>query len=200
MSASTSRRERFLNADELRRFLDALESETALFHDFFMLLLLTGARRGNVQAMRFDELNLELRTWRISTTKNHEPLTVHLPEQAVEILKQRQRERDGNPWVFPGGKKNQQSHLKEPKSAWDRVCKRAKLSDVRIHDLRRTMGSWQAASGTSLHIIGKSLGHKTAAATRIYARLDLEPVRQAVDIAVAAMMAAAKETTSAVPK
>jgi len=60
-----------------------------------------------------------------------------------------------------------------------------------LHDLRRTLGSWQARTGASLPIIGKSLNHKTHQATAIYARLDLDPVRQSVNTATAAMMEAA---------
>ena len=65
------------------------------------------------------------------------------------------------------------------------------MTDLRIHDLRRTLGSWQAKTGASLAIIGKSLNHKTHQATAIYARLDLDPVRQSVNTATQAMLEAA---------
>lgn len=65
------------------------------------------------------------------------------------------------------------------------------IHDLRIHDLRRTLGSWQARAGASLAIIGKSLGHKNVETTKIYARLDLDPVRASVNTATAAMMEAA---------
>src|SRR4029453_1774106 len=65
-----------------------------------------------------------------------------------------------------------------------------RLDDIRIHDLRRTMGSWQARTGASLAIIGKSLGHKSQQATAVYARLDLDPVRQAMETATSAMLKA----------
>ena len=71
------------------------------------------------------------------------------------------------------------------------------MTDIRIHDLRRTLGSWQAKTGASLVIIGKSLNHKTTQSTRIYARLDDDPVRQSVNTATAAMMAAGNQTKSA---
>jgi len=72
---------------------------------------------------------------------------------------------------------------------------------ARIHDLRRTLGSWQAKTGASLAIIGKSLNHKTHQATANYARLDLDPVRQSVNTATAAMLEAAdlKEGTQVLP-
>lgn len=66
----------------------------------------------------------------------------------------------------------------------------ARLPDLRIHDLRRTLGSWQAKTGASLVIIGKSLNHKSPSTTAIYARLDLDPVRQSVNTATAAMLEA----------
>lgn len=66
-----------------------------------------------------------------------------------------------------------------------------RMADLRIHDLRRTLGSWQAKTGASLAIIGNSLNHKNQATTAIYARLDLDPVRQSVNTATAAMMEAA---------
>ena len=67
----------------------------------------------------------------------------------------------------------------------------AGIENLRIHDLRRTLGSWQARTGASLPIIGKSLNHKTHQATAIYARLDLDPVRRSVNTATTAMMQAA---------
>ena len=62
--------------------------------------------------------------------------------------------------------------------------------DIRIHDLRRSLGSWQAVTGASGYIIGKSLGHKSQQATAIYARLNLDPVRASVELATEAMMLA----------
>jgi len=61
------------------------------------------------------------------------------------------------------------------------------LMDIRLHDLRRTLGSYQAINGTSLHVIGQSLGHKSLKSTQIYARLTLDPVRDSVSKAVDAM-------------
>jgi integrase len=77
-------------------------------------------------------------------------------------------------------------------SVWRRVVNRAGLAGLRIHDLRRTLGSWQAAAGVPLHTIGKSLGHRNLATTQIYSRLDLDPVRQAVETATSAMLAAGR--------
>lgn len=61
------------------------------------------------------------------------------------------------------------------------------MRDLKIHDLRRTLGSWLDSSGTSLPIIGKVLNHKTPEATKVYARLIVAPVRNAMEEATAAM-------------
>lgn len=185
-------RDRFLSGDELQKFFAALGKESQMIQDFFSVLLLIGARRGNVQAMRFEELDLAQHTWRIPMTKTGEPLRVHLVDKVVEILTRRQADSEGNPWVFPAGKRNQAAgFLQDPHCAWKRILKRCGLKDVRMHDLRRTCGSWQAAAGASLPMIGRQLGHTQPSTTAIYARLNLDPVRAAVDRAAVAMLAAA---------
>jgi integrase len=197
-------RDRFLRADELPRFFAALDAEPShTIRDFFYLALLTGARRSNVQTMRWADVSLDGETWRLPETKGGEPLTVPLVPAAVRILRQRWADAivkaaadagrgvgDGEPgpYVFPG--RGGDGHLTEPNKAWASLLKRAKISDLRIHDLRRTLGSWQAAGGSSLTIIGKSLGHKNPNTTAIYARLQLDPVRQSVAAAASAILAA----------
>lgn len=69
------------------------------------------------------------------------------------------------------------------------------LMDLRLHDIRRTFGSYQAIAGASLEIIGKSLGHKSHQSTQVYARLHNDPIRASIDTATAAMMVASKTNT-----
>ncbi len=185
-------RERFLNADELGRFTAALKAEGSLYSDLFNTCLWTGQRQGNVRSMRWDEVDLTAGTWTIPAAKfkTAKPLTVHLSPPAMTILKARQNSAAGE-WVFPQAD-NPERFVTNPTKAWRRVCKAAALPDVRIHDLRRTLGSWQAAGGTSLAIVGKSLGHRSERTTAIYARLQLDPVRVAVNAATKAMQAAMK--------
>jgi len=182
-------RDRFLQPDELPKFFESLDAEIPLFQDYFLVSLFVGARRGNVQAMRWDEINFDAASWRMPRTKNSDPLTVPLSGPAMEILLRRKEAANGSPWVFPSRGKT--GHLVEPKTAWKRVLTRAGLTDLRIHDLRRTLGSWQASTGASMAVIGKSLGHRSQAATAVYARLNLDPVRASVGTATDAMLQAA---------
>jgi len=158
------KRDRFLLPDEMKRFFTALSAELDdTLRDFFWIALLSGARRGNCQSMRWDELNLSRGDWRIpgDKSKNREAMLIHLPPQAVEILNRRLAERDGKPArlrsVYVFGSYGKTGHLVEPKAAWARIRTAAKLPGLRMDDLRRTLASWQAIAGASLTIIGKSL-------------------------------------------
>ncbi len=187
-------RDRFLEGDELLKFFQALETEPNLdMKDFFMLALFTGARRGNLQSMKWKDIDFYKGIWTIqaSESKNADSMKVILAPEAIDILKNRKRCRTLiSEFVFPSTGK--MGHITEPKRAWKNLLKRAGIENLRIHDLRRTLGSWQAASGSSLNIIGKSLGHKNLNTTAIYARLNLDPVRESVNNAVSAMVKIAK--------
>lgn len=186
-------RERFLQPDEVPAFFAALNAEPdTSMADLFRLALFTGARRSNVMAMRWADVHFGRRTWTIPAeqVKNNTPMTVPLSEAAMEVLRRRWDERrEGAAYVFAGHGKA--GHIVEPKGAWRRILKAAGIENLRIHDLRRTLGSWQAAAGVSLVVIGKSLGHRSPAATAIYSRLNLAPVAAAVETATAAIVQAA---------
>lgn len=189
-------RDRFIQGDELPRFFEAVaKEENEAIRDYVLISLLTGARRSNVLAMRWQDINFDRAEWRIDETKNGTPQTVALSPEAIEILQNR-KPSDNGVFVFPGSGKA--GHLMEPKKGWKRILERAGIDNLRIHDLRRTLGSWQAKTGASLAIIGKSLNHKNQNTTAIYARLDLDPVRDSVNKATSAMLTAAGLKNSAV--
>ena len=187
-----NKRTRFMDGDELPAFFEALAKEPNRdMRDFFLVALLTGARRSNVQAMRWTEINWTRATWsvRAEDSKNAEALTIVLTPPAIRILEMRKAS-SMSKFVFPGTGRT--GHLVEPKKAWGRILKRAGLRDLHMHDLRRTLGSWEAATGASLPIIGKTLGHESIEATKVYARLNLDPVRACVEKATGAMLVAGK--------
>ena len=221
-------RSRFLAPDELGRLLRAIEGEHADLRDFFKMLLYTGARKSNVQAMRWADLDLAGGAWRIAAgeSKSGEAMSIPLVEDAVRLLRKRKADLDAlvrragklrgatsmtlreaqhraveqrkavhaAVYVFPG--LGASGHLVEPKMAWGRVLKRAGIEKLRIHDLRRTVGSWLAGQGANAFTIQKALGHRSLASTAVYARLDLAPVRAALE-GVAAAFAAAGDAAKA---
>jgi integrase len=239
-----AKRDRFLQRGELPRFFAALATDpNDDFRDFIVLSLLTGARRGNVLAMRWVDVRLDDAVWRIpaAQAKAGEAIDVALVPEAVTILEARQARaaKLDPPSAFVFAAESATRYLTPPKKRWaalldrieldelvariradgevfewandgkeslDRALVRAqkladdlkidragaRLEDLRLHDLRRSLGSWQAKTGASLAIIGKTLGHRTPSATAIYARLDIDPVRAAVETATSAMLVAAE--------
>lgn len=194
-------RDRRLRPDEIADFFDALAADRDPdIRDYIHLSLFTGQRKGSILAMRWDDIDMVGRMWRIPMTKNGRPQYVPLEDEEIAILERRKEA--GGEWVFPG--RGTKGHLVDPKKAWRRILKRANaerakrneppLTDLRIHDLRRTLGSFMADTGASLQIIGKTLGHTNQATTAIYARLSLDPVRQAKRAAIDAMRPRAGES------
>ena len=181
------KRDRFLSPDELRRVNEALvEEPSLLWRAYFPLSLLLGTRRSELLSACWDDMDFDRRQWRIPSTKADRPHLLPLPNVAVEILKALPRSSE---YVFPGT--GASGHLTEPAKVWQRIRKRAGVPDARIHDLRRTLGSWLAAQGQSLPLIGKALNHSNVSTTQIYARLDLEPVRDALEKNAALMFGTA---------
>jgi integrase len=176
-------RKRFLAPDELARVNQALADEPDWrFRAFFALDLMIGARKSNLLAARWADIDLVNAVWHIPETKNGESLSVPLPAPAVSLLEALPSRGKGE-WVFPseGRSRSKSGHLMEPSRAWDRIRRRAGVSDVTVHDLRRTVGAMLAAAGMSGFVIKAALGHKSIRATEIYARLNLDPVRQALE-------------------
>jgi integrase len=181
-------RDRFLGADELPKFFSALQEEpNETIRDYIMVALLTGGRRSNAMGMRWADISFDRSIWSIphDDSKNGQAMTVYLADPVMEILNRR-REGNDSPFVFPSYGRS--GHIEDIKCAWTRILNRAGIVNLRLHDLRRTLGSWQAATGASLPVIGKSLGHKNVATTAIYARLNLDPVKQSVNAATAAIL------------
>lgn len=188
-------RTRYLHPAELGTFFQSLEECEEPAKSFFMLCLLTGARRANVLAMRWGDLDLTDCLWRIpaADAKAGEELNIPLVPEAVTVLT-RLRKVNGklSPWVFPADSKT--GHYQEPKRAWATLRKRSGLSDLRIHDLRRTMGSWLVRTGANTAINAKALGHKSMQAAAVYQRIaDVDPVRDAMEKATAALLGSTKK-------
>lgn len=184
-------RERFLTADEMGRFFAALEQCDPDAKDAIELALYTGARRGNVLGARWDDIDLAEKTWTIPAAgfKGRRTHTLVLPTAAVAILKRRKAGAAGE-FVFPSFGRT--GHVTTIKKSWTLLLRRAGIRNLRFHDLRRSLGSWQAATGASLQFIGRQLGHKSPTTTAIYSRLNVDPIRDSVEAAVRAMRKAAK--------
>ncbi len=185
-------RTRYLQPAELATFFQSLEECEEPAKSFFMLCLLTGARRSNVLAMRWADIGLDDALWRIpaADAKAGEEMNIPLVPEAVTLLRRLHKEH-ASPWAFPADSKT--GHYQEPKRAWATLRRRAGLADLRIHDLRRTMGSWLVRTGANTAINAKALGHKSMQAAAVYQRIaDTDPVREAMVKATTAFLGGGK--------
>jgi len=188
-------RARFLTADEIEQFMIALNQEPIRdTKDFVMLSVLTGARKTNILAMRFSQIDFAHATWLIPETKNGTSQMVALTGNEVKILLSRldylQQQQIGSDFVFPGVGRS--GHLQDMKRSWVSLRNRAKLPDVTIHDLRRNLGHWMASENVNMALVKGALNHKDMKTTlNVYAKTAKESEREARLIGHAAMFAAA---------
>jgi integrase len=175
------KRTRYLTGPELARLSDALaELPDQSAANAVRLLLLTGARRGELLAAKWADIDLDLATWSrpAATTKTKTLHSVPLSQAACRLLREMQSRAESE-WLFPALSGNgQRGHIN---AAWISVRKDAKLPGVRLHDLRHTYATILASSGLSLPVIGKLLGHTTPIMTQRYAHLTDDPLRQATE-------------------
>jgi len=172
------KRKRFVTTVEMPRFIKALEEEGSDYarHGLW-LLLLTGLRSVELRYAKWEDIDWDMGTLFVGLTKNGEPLLAPLSDAAMDRLSVIPR-MAGNPYIICGQKPGQpRSGLGE---ALKRVLKRAGLENIRIHDLRRTVGSWLVQSGASLHLVGDVLNHKDPKTTAGYAYFMTQQRRDAL--------------------
>ena len=198
-------RERFLDAGELQRFLNAVEAEpNEVFRHYFTVLLFTGGRRENVASMAWSEIDFGREVWTIPGEKFKTGSAVEVPlvKKVMDILNAR---RVGNAelqsqYVFPSKRLEAKvPHLSEPKNAFSRVCETAGITGLRLHDLRRTVASVATMNGVPYPVVARMVGHKVQGVTGIYARFDLTAVREGFEKTVAVMLAKPKTPKKSKP-
>jgi integrase len=187
-------RERYLDADELRRLGAALamaettpvlvpgEAEPRMLSPFALaaikLLILTGARRGEILALKWQHVHVEQGVLFLPESKTgRKPVFLNAPARAVLEAVPRV---EGNPYVIVGGRKAR--GLVNITETWYAVRALGGLKDVRLHDLRHSLASVGAGAGLSLPVIGGLLGHTQAQTTKRYAHLAAEPLRAAAEL------------------
>lgn len=173
-------RERYLTKKEAKKLLIAVhESENTHLKYIIQMLILTGARRGEVLKARwrdFDEVQL---TWTIPTSKNGKKRILPLTPKLYELYKSLPKESNTYLFISPKTKKPYTSIF----SSWNRARTKAGLADLRLHDLRHSYASALVNSGRSLYEVQTLLGHSTASMTQRYSHLSNESLMNAASCA-----------------
>lgn len=178
-------RQRFLSGEEIAAVRSAstkllADSEiTAHAASILELLLLTGARSGELASARWAWVDWELQIIALPDSKSGAK-TIYLSKDAVRVLREQEKRSKPQDYIYPG--RSAGKHIHNLRKPWARICEKAGLSGVRVHDLRHTAASLALGSGTSLAIVGRLLGHTQVQTTLRYAHLDTDPALRAADL------------------
>lgn len=162
-------RDRSLSVEELGRLGGVLDSEKSSVLNpmalaIIKLLLLTGARKTEICSLKWEYLDLDHGIARLPDSKTGAKV-IELPPEAVAILRS-QLPVTGSPWVFPATRGT--SHYQGLQKVWQRVRPDCALTDVKLHDMRHTYGTWAIEIGTDVYTVGKILSHSNVRMTERY--------------------------------
>jgi len=181
-------RERYLTRAEVGRLISEARKlrHGDLLGDFIELAVHTGCRRGELLGLEWSRVTLERGREAITLnarhTKSGKPRQVPLNATAIGAVRRRAAWRaeqaPDSPWVFcrAGG-----GPVKSLRNGFEVAASKAKLDDLRIHDLRHTAASWLVTDGVPLEVVKELLGHSSITMTERYAHLAPHRVREAVN-------------------
>lgn len=174
-------RTRFLSHEEIERLIAACrESKNPHLLTIVLVGISTGARRGEIQRMRWRDISEDGTKITLPKTKNGEIRTVPLHGVAQELITKRcTLPHDAGDFLFPSPRSPKRAI--DFCSAWEHALKLAAIEDFRFHDLRHTCGSYLAMNGANAIEIADILGHKTLAMVRRYAHLSDSHVSKVVE-------------------
>jgi integrase len=164
-------RERCLSDDEVRLAWQAFDAIGWPFGSIAKLLLLTGARRGEVAGMRWSEIDLEAKSWMLpaSRTKNKLAHEIPLSDAAVELIASLPRVANEGGFVFSATGRTSVSGFSRAKAAIDdsilEIAQRHEGDEAAppppwtVHDLRRTVATGLQKLGVRLEVTEAVLNH-----------------------------------------
>ena len=167
-----------LRPEDLKAYLDAAERRNALA--MFYLELVSGIRKGELVALRWEDLDVE--QWTVSVSKQAtkdennnlivaRPKTensvrlISIPQEAVELLVREHAKHPSNPWLFPSSRTGAMYHPDSVATLHQRILKDAGLEHLRFHDLRHTFATLALQNGVDIKTVSAMLGHYDAGFT-----------------------------------
>jgi len=173
------KRKRFATAIEVKAIGKAIDDYDNIYvRAALWLYLLTGARKTELLGARWRDLDMDEEILHLPQTKAGEPQIISLNAPALAIIKAIPKQKE-NPYIFVGSKKKH--HLVNISKPWLKIRKQAGCHDLRLHDLRRTVGTWMTRVGVDLNTIKAALRHADISTTLTYAHAGEEVARVALE-------------------
>jgi integrase len=157
---------RVILPDEIARIHSALDDSRFRpeFRRLVKLLFLTGARLSEIRDARMEWVDWESRTLCLPDSKTGRKV-IALSASAMELV----AEQRGQTWLCPA--RIGDGHVRSVFAAWKALMRRAGLErEIRIHDIRHTVGSLGHLSGLSQREIAIQLGHSSLKTTERYTK------------------------------
>jgi integrase len=144
-------RDRRLRSGEWERIHEALkDGRNAEMASFLRLAVETALRRGELLKLSWEHIDLERRVALIPDTKNGRARTIPLTPEATRVLGSLEA-RQGRVFKLTGSAVQQ---------AWKRLCRRAGIADLRVHDLRHEALSRLSELGLNTPELAVVSGHR----------------------------------------
>ena len=159
------KRKRKASREEIQTLVDLLRRELTGEQQgaaaFLWLLMMTGARKGEIAATKWSEIQGDrILLEEHKTDDGGFDRIIYLPKAAREVLDLLPR----TSGTITG--------MQSPQKLWDRLRKEAGCTDLTMHDLRRTFASVALSTGKlTLEQVMQMLGHTSAQTTKVYAWL-----------------------------
>lgn len=164
-------RDRVASFDECSRLLyECEQSRNEHLFPIVLIAITTGMRLSEITKLTWDCVNLERGQINLKDSKNGRPRTVSLVGKPLEILRERFLCRKlQHPCVFPAKKRFGSISIRK---AWDEACKRARVQNLRFHDLRHTFATYAAEEGASNLELATAMGHQTLQMLQRYTHMN----------------------------
>ena len=175
--------ERYLSEDELKRLMNVLANHHA--HDIdnqiivgiVEMLLLTGARKGEVLNLKWSDLDENNHLWKLNENKSGKPRIIQLNSQAQQIIRRMSRK---YLYVFANPKTG--LPFNDIRKTFQKILEAAQIENFRIHDLRHNFASMAVNNGCDIYVVQHLLGHASPTTTQRYAHLRQDTLRNASEM------------------
>lgn len=141
------------------------------------LLVLTGARKGEIESLKWHEVDFDNRYLRLTDSKTGQK-AIPLNAGSLNVLAGLSKQ-SGSQFAFPAHRGK--GYYEGTPKVWRIIRSMAELDDVRLRDLRHSFASMAVSQGASLPMIGALLGHRDTATTQRYAHLHDDPLKEAAE-------------------
>lgn len=174
-------RVRYLEMAEIESLINETKKSTnPMLYPVVLVALTTGARKNEILKLKWADLDLDIGTAILHTTKNGERRTLTLLPSAIAVLRELERAKGNAEYIFYAIRDTGEQHPANIHASWYTALKNTGIKDFKFHDLRHTFASHFMMNGGKLSELAEILGHKDLKMTMRYAHLSNKYKRQVV--------------------